>query len=90
MVYTTNLDSLKAVPGPYAARLAWDIAYNLGDSWDKMNKEYCMSSSSFKVDMMVYPELYLKDLTVTQIYRMLFNLSFATEVPFWNGARLMV
>jgi len=88
LIYTANPDSLKAAPGSYAARSAWDVTYDLGDSWDKVNKEYRMNSSLFKVDVVVYPELYLKNLIITQIYQVLFNLSPAIEVSFWNGMRL--
>ena len=88
MIYTANPDSLKAAPGSYAARSAWDATYDLGDSWDKVKKEYRMNSSLFKVDVVVYPELYLKNLIITQIYQVLFNLSPAIEVSFWNGMKL--
>ena len=74
LIYTANPDSLKAAPGSYAARSAWDATYDLGDSWDKVKKEYRMNSSLFKVDVVVYPELYLKNLIITQIYQVLFNL----------------
>ena len=47
-----------------------------------------MNSSLFKVDVVVYPELYLKNLIITQIYQVLFNLSPAIEVSFWNGMKL--
>ena len=89
LIYTANPDSLKAAPGSYAARSAWDATYDLGDSWDKVKKEYRMNSSLFKVDVVVYPELYLKNLIITQIYQVLFNLSPAIEVSFWNGMKLM-
>ena len=88
LIYTANPDSLKAAPGSYAARSAWDATYDLGDSWDKVKKEYRMNSSLFKVDVVVYPELYLKNLIITQIYQVLFNLSPAIEVSFWNGMKL--
>ena len=57
LIYTANPDSLKAAPGSYAARSAWDATYDLGDSWDKVKKEYRMNSSLFKVDVVVYPTL---------------------------------
>ena len=53
LIYTANPDSLKAAPGSYAARSAWDATYDLGDSWDKVKKEYRMNSSLFKVDVVV-------------------------------------
>ena len=88
LIYTANPDSLKAAPGSYAARSAWDATYDLGDSWDKVKKEYRMNSSLFKVDVVVYPELYLKNLIITQIYQVLFNLSPADRGLFleWDEA----
>ena len=37
---------------------------------------------------MVYPELSLKNLVITQVYQVLFNLSPAIEVSFWKGMKL--
>lgn len=88
LLYTANSDSLNAAPGSYAARSAWDATYELGDSWGKVKNAYRMNSSRFKVDIVVYPELYLKNLVITQIYQVLFNLSPAVEVSFWNGMKL--
>ena len=42
----------------------------------------------FKVDVVIYPELSLKNLVITQIYQVLFNLAPAIEVSFWKGMRL--
>ena len=42
----------------------------------------------FKVDVVVYPEVSLKNLIITQIYQVLFNLSPAVEVSFWKGMKL--
>ena len=38
--------------------------------------------------MVVYPEVSLKNLIITQIYQVLFNLSPAVEVSFWKGMKL--
>ena len=38
--------------------------------------------------MVIYPELSLKNLVITQIYQVLFNLAPAIEVSFWKGMRL--
>ena len=42
----------------------------------------------FKVDVVVYPEVSLKNLVITQVYQVLFNLSPAVEVSFWKGMKL--
>lgn len=46
------------------------------------------NSSLFKVDVLVYPQLALKNLILTQIYQVLFDLSPAIEVSFWKGMKL--
>lgn len=46
------------------------------------------NSSLFKVDVVVYPEVSLKNLVITQVYQVLFNLSPAVEVSFWKGMKL--
>lgn len=61
------------------------MSYNLGDNWRKLIKGNGLNSSLFKVDVVVYPELSLKNLVLTQIYQVLFNLSPAIEVSFGKG-----
>lgn len=36
----------------------------------------------------MYPEVSLKNLVITQVYQVLFNLSPAVEVSFWKGMKL--
>ena len=40
------------------------------------------------MDVTIYPELSLKNLVITKIYQVLFNLSPAIEVSFWKGMKL--
>ena len=42
----------------------------------------------FKVDVVVYPQLSLKNLIINQIYQVLFDLSPALEVSLWKGMKL--
>lgn len=71
-----------------AARSDWEVSYDLGDDWRKLTKGKKLNSSLFKVDVVIYPELSLKNLVITQIYQVLFNLSPAIEVSFWKGMKL--
>ena len=64
-------------------RKDWEVSYDLGKNWRKQVKGKKLNSSLFKVDITVYPELSLKNLVITQIYQVLFNLSPAIEVSFW-------
>ena len=66
----------------------WEVSYDLGDDWRKVTRGKKMNSSLYKVDIVVYPELSLKNLIITQIYQVLFNLSPAIEVSLWNGMKL--
>lgn len=66
----------------------WDVSYDLGDSWKSVQKVKTKNRSLFKVDILVYPQLSLKNLIITQIYQVLFDLSPAVEVSFWKGMKL--
>ena len=71
-----------------ADRKDWEVSYDLGKNWRKQVKGKKLNSSLFKVDITVYPDLSLKNLVITQIYQVLFNLSPAIEVSFWKGMKL--
>lgn len=66
----------------------WNVSYDLAESWKKVKKEKELNSSLFKVDILVYPELSFKNLIITQIYQVLFDLSPAVEVSLWKGMKL--
>ena len=74
---------------PEAKREDWAVSYELGNSWNKIRKEIKSENSSlFKVDVLVYTGLSLKNLIITQIYQVLFRLSPAVEVSLWKGMKL--
>lgn len=74
---------------PKATHEDWAVSYELGSSWNKVRKEIKSKNSSlFKVDVLVYPGLSLKNLIITQIYQVLFRLSPAVEVSLWKGMKL--
>ena len=73
---------------PEARRSDWEVSYELDDAWKKARKTKRHNSSLFKVDIVVYPELSFKNLVITQIYQVLFNLNPAIEVALWKGAKL--
>lgn len=66
----------------------WNVSYGLEDSWKSVRKEKKRNSSLFKVDVLVYPQLYFKNVVITQIYQVCFNLSPAVQVSLWPGSRL--
>lgn len=65
----------------------WNVSYNLGKEWKQAIKGKKKNSSLFKVDIVVYPELYFKNLIITQIYQVLVNFSPAIEVSLWKGMK---
>ena len=66
----------------------WDVSYDLGDSWEKARHVELKNRSLYKVDVLVYPQLAFKNLVLTQIYQVLFDLSPAVEVSLWKGMKL--
>lgn len=78
-------DSLSVKPN----RGDWNVSYDLGDSWKQVKKIKKENRSLFKVDVVVYPELKLKNLLITEIYQVLFNLNPAIEVSLWNGMKFI-
>ena len=71
-----------------AERRDWNVSYKLDDAWNKARKIKLKNSSLFKVDVLVYPQLALRNLILTQIYQVLFDLSPAVEVSLWKGMKL--
>lgn len=69
------------------SRQDWDVSYDLGDTWKQVSKVKRENSSLFKVDIVVYPEFYFKNLAITQIYQVLLNLSPALEISLWKGMK---
>ena len=66
----------------------WDVSYDLGKNWRNFTRGKKINSSLYKVDIVVYPELSLKNLVITQVYQVLFNISPAIEVSLWKGMKL--
>ncbi len=69
-------------------RSGWETSYDLGNSWNEVKKEKAKNSSRFKVDIVVYPQLYFKNYIITQIYQACLEMSPAIEVSLWPGMRL--
>lgn len=68
-------------------RSNWSVSYDLGTGWEKVKKEKKKNSSLFKVDILVYPQLYFKNYIITQIYQALLEFSPAIEVSLWPGMK---
>lgn len=72
---------------PQAEHRDWNVSYDLGDTWKEARKVKTKNSSLFKVDVVVYPELKLQNLIITQVYQVLFNLNPTIEVSLWKGMK---
>lgn len=72
----------------HVERKDWNVSYELGDTWKEARKVKLKNRSLFKIDVLVYPQLAFKNLILTQIYQVLFDLSPAVEVSLWKGMKL--
>ena len=70
------------------SREDWQVHYDIGDSWNEVKKQKKKNSSLFKVDIMIYPQLSYKNMIITQIYQVLFDLNPTIEVSLWPGGKL--
>lgn len=66
----------------------WRVSYDLGGAWKKARKVKGKNSSLFKVDVLVYPQLYFKNYIITQIYQVCLEFSPAVEISLWKGSKL--
>ena len=85
---TSTPKAIQADSVQVTSREDWNVSYELGDSWKEVKKEKKKNSSLFKVDILVYPQLSFKNLIITQIYQVLFDLSPTIEVSLWEGMKL--
>ena len=73
---------------PEVERRDWEVTYDLGTSWKNVRKKKRNNSSLFKVDILVYPQLYFKNVIITQVYQACLELSPAVEVSLWRGSKV--
>lgn len=67
----------------------WQVSYDVDKkSWNEVKKEKKKNSSLFKVDILLYPQLYFKNLIITQVYQVLLEFSPAIEISLWPGMKL--
>lgn len=73
MTYNPELDS-------------WKTTSRVKD-WNKVRGVKPVNSSFGKVDIVVYPQVSLMNLIITQVYQSLWQISPALEVTLWPGAK---
>ncbi len=81
-----NVPEVTITYDPAADR--WRTTRRLDASWDLVRKQPRMNSSFGKVDIVVYPQVSLMNLIITQVYQSLWQISPAVEVSLWPGAKL--
>ncbi len=81
-----NVPEVTITYDPTADR--WRTTRRLDASWDLVRKQPRMNSSFGKVDIVVYPQVSLMNLIITQVYQSLWQISPAVEVSLWPGAKL--
>lgn len=81
-----NVPEVTITYDPAADR--WRTTKRLDASWDLVRKRPRMNSSFGKVDIVVYPQVSLMNLIITQVYQSLWQISPAVEVSLWPGAKL--
>ncbi len=72
---------------PQAERRDWNVSYDLAGTWKEARKIKVKNSSLFKVDVVVYPDFYFRNLRLSRIYDVLFQLSPAIEISLWQGMK---
>lgn len=65
----------------------WVTTSRLDDSWNAVRKQKKLNSSFGKVDIVVYPQVALMNLIITQVYQSLWQLSPALEMSLWPGMK---
>ena len=67
----------------------WDVSHRVVRSdWEMVRKDNKTNSSFGKVDIVVYPQVSLMNLIITQVYQSLWQLSPAVEMTLWPGSKL--
>ncbi len=70
-----------------ADNAGWNVSYEIDESWNEVKKLKKRNSSFGKIDILVYPQLYFKNLIITQIYQVLLEMSPAVQVSLWPGMK---
>ncbi len=65
----------------------WRTTRRLDGSWDLVRRERRHADSFGKVDIVLYPQVSLKNLIINQVYQSLWQLSPALEVSLWPGMK---
>lgn len=65
----------------------WHATRRLDEGWDMVKDKEKVNSSVGKADVVIYPQVSLKNLIINQVYQSLWQLSPALEVSLWPGMK---
>lgn len=72
----------------YDYKVGWKVSHHLDRSdWKLVRTSKKVNSSFGKIDIVVYPQVSLMNLIITQVYQSLWQLSPAVEFGLWPGAK---
>jgi hypothetical protein len=66
----------------------WNASYELPPGWQRARDGQVSNKSLYKVDVVIYPELYFRNYIISKVYEVVANISPALEVSFWPGMKL--
>lgn len=66
----------------------WHSTYRLDESWKVVKDKNKKASSFGNVDFVLYPQLSVMNLIITQVYQALFQINPAVECSLWPGGKL--
>jgi len=67
--------------------LSWHSTKRLDEGWDALRHSPKLNSNFGKVNILVYPQVSLKNLIINQVYQSLWQLGPALEVSLWKGMK---
>lgn len=67
----------------------WDVSHHVERSdWKSVRRDSKTNSSFGKIDLVVYPQISLMNLIITQVYQSLWQLNPAIEMTLWPGSKI--
>lgn len=67
----------------------WTVSHKVEkESWKMVQKQPKLNNSFGKVDILVYPQVSLMNLIITQVYQSLWQLNPTVEFSLWPGSKL--
>lgn len=90
LVVTDRMVPQLTVTGPKGSTQSadWQVEYGTDASYEQLAGVPQANSTLFKTDLVVYPQLSLKNNVFSHVYLSLFEIGPSLEVQLWRGAKL--